>query len=111
MFTEKTMEEVQEGRKRWKKEAEKGGRQKTERKKKFSAVSDLEIKAVYTPEDIKDLDFAKDIGYPGIFPFTRGCQPTMYRGKEWTFRMFSGMGSAEDTTKRWTHLLREGETG
>jgi methylmalonyl-CoA mutase N-terminal domain/subunit len=111
MFTEKTMQEVQEGRKRWEKEAEKGGRQKTERKKKFSAVSDLEIKAVYTPEDVKDLDFAKDIGYPGIFPFTRGCQPTMYRGREWTFRMFSGMGSAEDTNKRWHHLLKEGETG
>jgi len=111
MFTEKTMQEVQEGRKRWKKEAEKGGRQKTERKKKFSAVSDLEIKAVYTPEDIKDLDFSRDIGYPGIFPFTRGCQPTMYRGREWTFRMFSGMGSAEDTNKRWHHLLKEGETG
>jgi methylmalonyl-CoA mutase N-terminal domain/subunit len=111
MFTEKTWQEVQEGRKRWEKEAGKGGRQKTERKKRFSTVSDLEIKEIYTPEDIKDLDFARDIGYPGIFPFTRGCQPTMYRGKEWTFRMFSGMGSAEDTNKRWHHLLKEGETG
>jgi methylmalonyl-CoA mutase N-terminal domain/subunit len=111
MFTEKTVQEAQEGRKRWEKEAGKGGRQKTERKKKFSAVSDLEIKEIYTPEDIKDLDFARDIGYPGIFPFTRGCQPTMYRGREWTFRMFSGMGSAEDTNRRWHHLLKEGETG
>jgi len=111
MFTEKTLQEAQEGRKRWEKEAGKGGRQKTERKKRFSTVSDLEIKEIYTPEDIKDLDFARDIGYPGIFPFTRGCQPTMYRGKEWTFRMFSGMGSAEDTNKRWHHLLKEGETG
>jgi len=111
MFTEKTLQEVEEGQKRWEKEVGKGGRQKTERKKRFSTVSDLEIKAIYTPEDIKDLDFARDIGYPGIFPFTRGCQPTMYRGKEWTFRMFSGMGSAEDTNKRWHHLLKEGETG
>ncbi len=110
MFTDKTLQDVQEGQKRWEKEVGKG-RQRTERKKRFSTVSDLEIKAIYTPEDIKDLDFAKDIGYPGLFPFTRGCQPTMYRGKEWTFRMFSGMGSAEDTNQRWHHLLKEGETG
>ncbi|MGA8849418.1 MAG: methylmalonyl-CoA mutase family protein [Dehalococcoidia bacterium] len=111
MFTEKTLQEVQEGQKKWEKEVGKARRQKSEKGKRFSTVSDLEIKAIYTPEDIKDLDFAKDIGYPGIFPFTRGCQPTMYRGKEWTFRMFSGMGSAEDTNKRWHHLLKEGETG
>jgi methylmalonyl-CoA mutase N-terminal domain/subunit len=111
MFTEKTLREVEGGKKRWEKELEKGKRQKAEKGRRFSTVSDLEIKAIYTPEDIKDLDYSKDIGYPGIFPFTRGCQPTMYRGKEWTFRMFSGMGSAEDTNKRWHHLLREGETG
>jgi len=111
MFTEKTLQEVGEGKKRWEKEVGKAGRQKAEKGKRFSTVSDLEIKEIYTPEDIKDLDFSKDIGYPGIFPFTRGCQPTMYRGREWTFRMFSGMGSAEDTNKRWHHLLKEGETG
>jgi methylmalonyl-CoA mutase N-terminal domain/subunit len=111
MFTEKTLREVQEGKKRWEKEVGRARRQKSEKGKRFSTVSDLEIKAIYTPEDIKDLDFSQDIGYPGIFPFTRGCQPTMYRGKEWTFRMFSGMGSAEDTNKRWHHLLKEGETG
>jgi len=111
MFSEETLEEVQAGQKRWEKEMGKGERQKAEKGKRFSTVSDLEIKAIYTPEDIKDLDFARDIGYPGIFPFTRGCQPTMYRGREWTFRMFSGMGSAEDTNKRWHHLLKEGETG
>jgi len=111
MFTEKTLQEVGEGKKRWEKEAGKAKRQKAEKGKRFSTVSDLEIKEIYTPEDIKDLDFSKDIGYPGIFPFTRGCQPTMYRGREWTFRMFSGMGSAEDTNKRWHHLLKEGETG
>jgi methylmalonyl-CoA mutase N-terminal domain/subunit len=111
MFTKETLQEVQEGRKKWEKEAGKTGRQKAKKGKRFSTVSDLEIKEIYTPEDIKDLDYSRDIGYPGIFPFTRGCQPTMYRGREWTFRMFSGMGSAEDTNKRWHHLLKEGETG
>jgi methylmalonyl-CoA mutase N-terminal domain/subunit len=111
MFTEKTLREAQEGRRKWEKEVGKAGKQKAKKGKRFSTVSDLEIKAIYTPEDIEDLDFSQDIGYPGIFPFTRGCQPTMYRGREWTFRMFSGMGSAEDTNKRWHHLLKEGETG
>jgi methylmalonyl-CoA mutase N-terminal domain/subunit len=111
MFTEKTLREVEEGQKEWEKEAEKVTKQKGGKEKRFSTISDLQIKAVYTPKDIKDLDFSRDIGYPGIFPFTRGCQPTMYRGKVWTFRMFSGMGTAEDTNKRWHHLLKEGETG
>ncbi|MCJ7670016.1 MAG: methylmalonyl-CoA mutase family protein, partial [Dehalococcoidia bacterium] len=87
MFTDKTLQEVLKGQKRWEKEVGKAKRQKAEKGKGFSTVSDLEIKEIYTPEDIKNLDFAHDIGYPGIFPFTRGCQPTMYRGKEWTFRM------------------------
>ena len=111
MFTEKTLQEVREGKKRWDTEVEKARRQKPERKQRFSTVSDFEIKGLYTPDDIKELDFARDIGHPGSFPFTRGCQPTMYRGREWTFRMFSGMGSAEDTNRRWHHLLKEGETG
>ncbi|RLC59961.1 MAG: methylmalonyl-CoA mutase, partial [Chloroflexi bacterium] len=111
MFTEETLGHVRKGRKEWDKEVQKTFRQKPERKERFSTVSDLEIKRIYTPEDIKDLDFARDIGYPGMFPFTRGCQPTMYRGREWTMRMFSGLGSAEDTNKRWHLLLREGETG
>ncbi len=79
--------------------------------KRFSTVSDLEIKPIYTPEDIKDSDFHNSIGYPGIYPFTRGCQPTGYRGRVWTFRMFSGFGTAEDTNRRWHQLLKEGETG
>ncbi len=111
MFTEETLGHVRKGRKEWDKEVQKTFRQKPERKERFSTVSDLEIKRIYTPEDIKDLDFARDIGYPGMFPFTRGCQPTMYRGREWTMRMFAGLGSAEDTNKRWHLLLREGETG
>jgi methylmalonyl-CoA mutase N-terminal domain/subunit len=111
MFAEETLRQVREGKKEWEKEVEKVIMQNPERKGGFSTVSDMGIKIIYTPEDIKDLDFARDIGYPGIFPFTRGCQPTMYRGREWTFRMFSGMGSAEDTNKRWHLLLKEGETG
>jgi methylmalonyl-CoA mutase N-terminal domain/subunit len=82
-----------------------------EKGRRFSTVSDLDIKEIYTSEDTKDLDFDAKIGYPGIYPFTRGCQPNGYRGKIWTFRMFSGFGSAEDTNKRWHQLLKDGETG
>jgi len=111
MFTEKTLRQVRNGKERWQEELIQATAQKPERKAKFSTISNLEIKRIYTPEDIKGLDFEHDIGYPGIFPFTRGCQPTMYRGREWTFRMFSGMGTAEVTNKRWHLLLQEGETG
>jgi len=79
--------------------------------RRFSTVSDLDIQPIYIPEDIKDSDFDASIGYPGEYPFTRGCHPTGYRGKVWTMRMFSGFGSAEDTNKRWHQLLKEGETG
>jgi len=80
-------------------------------KRRLSTTSDLEIDPLYTPENMKGLDFTEDISYPGLYPFTRGCQATGYRGKVWTFRMFSGLGSAADTNRRWHQLLAEGETG
>ena len=79
--------------------------------RRFSTVSDMEVKPLYTPEDIRDLDYAENLGTPGSYPFTRGCQPDMYRGRVWTFRMFSGFGSARDTNRRYHHLLKHGETG
>jgi len=111
LFTKEVLEQAREGMKRWEDQVRRVVNEMPERLERFSTVSDLEIKALYTPEDIKDMDFARDIGYPGEFPFTRGCQPTMYRGRLWTFRMFSGFGTAEDTNARWHHLLKEGETG
>ncbi|MFC1989530.1 methylmalonyl-CoA mutase [Chloroflexota bacterium] len=110
MFTDKTINQVRQGMERWLGEVRKT-KGNLLRKKRFSTVSDLSIKPVYTPEDIKDLDFDAGIGYPGAYPFTRGCQTTGYRGRIWTFRMFSGFGSASDTNKRWHQLLKEGETG
>ena len=80
-------------------------------KNRFSTVSDLDIKRLYTPEDLQNMDFSRDIGTPGEFPYLRGNQVTGYRGQPWTFRMFSGMGSAQDTNARWHMLLREGQTG
>ncbi len=82
-----------------------------DQKARYSTVSDLEIKRLYTPEDIKDTNFAADISVPGEYPYLRGNQATGYRGRYWTFRMFSGMGSAQDTNERWHMLLKQGQTG
>ncbi|HID26099.1 MAG TPA: methylmalonyl-CoA mutase [Thermoplasmata archaeon] len=82
-----------------------------ERKEKFKTLSDIEVKALYTPEDIAHLDYSKDIGFPGMEPFLRGIHATMYRGRIWTMRMFSGFGTAEETNKRYHYLLEHGETG
>ncbi len=79
--------------------------------KKFVTISNLDIKPLYSPEDIDRMDYKRDIGFPGEYPFTRGCQPTGYRGRIWTLRMFSGFGTPHDTNKRWHMLLKDGETG
>ena len=82
-----------------------------ERLPRFSTVSDLEIQPLYTPPDVRELDYLRDVGFPGQFPFTRGVQPSMHRGRLWTMRMFSGFGSAEDTNRRYKYLLSQGQTG
>jgi len=82
-----------------------------ERKKKFETVSGIEIKRLYTPEDIKDLDYLKDIGFPSVPPFTRGVYPTMHRGRFWTQRLITGTGTPEDTNERLKFLISQGQTG
>jgi len=98
-------------RKKWEDAVKRTVAKHADQKEKWTTVSDLEIKRLYGPEDIKDMDFEKDIGYPGQYPYLRGNQVTGYRGKYWTFRMFSGMGSAEETNQRWHYLLQSGQTG
>jgi methylmalonyl-CoA mutase N-terminal domain/subunit len=96
---------------KWEEEVRKALKNNPDQKDRFSTVSDTEIKRLYTPEDIKDTQFAEDISVPGEFPYLRGNQVTGYRGRYWTFRMFSGMGSAQDTNERWKMLLHQGQTG
>jgi len=111
MFKEDKLKKVGEEKKRWREDLSKSLCETPERLPRFSTVSDLEIKGLYTPEDIKDIDYSKEIGFPGIYPFTRGVQPSMYRGRLWTMRMFSGLGGPEETNKRFHYLLAHGETG
>jgi len=85
--------------------------QRPERKSEFRNHSDTLIKRVYTPEDTKELDYMRDLGFPGEYPFTRGVHATMHRGRLWTMRQFSGYGTAEQTNQRFKYLLKEGETG
>lgn len=77
----------------------------------FNTVSGEQIEPLYTPEDLQDFDYTEDLGFPGEYPFTRGVYDSMYRGRLWTMRMFSGFGSAEDTNKRYHYLLEHGQTG
>ncbi|HWI53090.1 MAG TPA: methylmalonyl-CoA mutase family protein, partial [Symbiobacteriaceae bacterium] len=82
-----------------------------ERKERFAGVSDREVKRTYTPDDVAGLDYGRDLGDPGQYPYTRGVHPTMYRGKLWTMRQFAGFGSAEETNARFKYLLSQGQTG
>jgi len=82
-----------------------------ERMERFTTLSGIEVRRLYTPLDIKDTDYLEKIGLPGEYPFTRGIHATMYRGRIWTMRMFSGFGTAEDTNRRLKFLVEHGETG
>ncbi|HHY75219.1 MAG TPA: methylmalonyl-CoA mutase family protein [Firmicutes bacterium] len=82
-----------------------------ERKKEFSTRSGIPIDRVLTPGDLEGWDYSEKLGFPGEYPFTRGVQPTMYRGRFWTMRQYAGFGSAEETNQRFRYLLEQGQTG
>jgi methylmalonyl-CoA mutase N-terminal domain/subunit len=82
-----------------------------ERKKEFLTTSSEEIHRLYTPRDVADLDYLRDLGLPGEYPYTRGVHPTLHRGRLWTMRMFAGFGTAEETNARFKYLLGQGQTG
>src|SRR5690242_15253023 len=79
--------------------------------RQFTTISGVPVKAVYGPEDLADFDTARDLGAPGEFPYTRGIHPTMYRGRLWTMRQFSGFATPEETNARYHYLLQQGQTG
>jgi len=100
------------GRKRW----EDGTLRTTlgragERRERFETSSGIEVRRLYGPEDLPDFDVERDLGFPGEYPFTRGVQATMYRGRFWTMRQYSGFGTAEETNARFRYLLDQGQTG
>ncbi len=82
-----------------------------EMQKEFSSISDIPLDRLYTPLDLMDFNYGTDLGFPGDFPYTRGVQPTMYRGRLWTMRQYAGFGTAEESNKRYKYLLEHGGSG
>ncbi len=82
-----------------------------ERREKFETSSGIEVKRACDPDDLNGFDFLRDLGFPGEFPFTRGVQPTMYRGRLWTMRQYAGFGTAEESNQRYRYLFKQGQTG
>jgi methylmalonyl-CoA mutase N-terminal domain/subunit len=112
MFDEKRIREIRKERERWEQTTlPKWMSQSDERKKEFQNTSNMHVKRLYTPEDMERMDYLKDLGFPGKYPFIRGVHATMYRGRLWTMRQFSGFGTAKQTNERFKYLLKEGETG
>ncbi len=112
MVDSRSRKELEADREAWEKEDLAASlRSRPERKERFVTTSSEEVGRLYTPLDVPDFDYPKDLGFPGEFPFTRGIHPTMYRGRPWTIRQFAGHGDAEDTNARYRYLLEHGETG
>ena len=106
MFDEEYLKKVREEKGKW----EEKYKDVKERDVKFVTDSEIPIKRLYTPLDVKS-DYLENVGFPGMPPYTRGVYPTMYRGRVWTMRLFSGHGTPEETNLRWKFLYENGETG
>jgi methylmalonyl-CoA mutase N-terminal domain/subunit len=108
MATVNDMDSIKRAKREWSERAEKSGKK---RNAKFTTVSSAPIDVLYTPDDIENINYLADIGFPGEFPYTRGVHHNMYRGKMWTMRQFAGFGTPEDTNERFKYLLEHGQTG
>jgi methylmalonyl-CoA mutase N-terminal domain/subunit len=111
MFDPKKIKEIEGQVKTWNEKIEKSLSKNPERKKEFQTASGIPVHRVFTPEAVPGLEYLSDLNLPGEFPYTRGIQPTMYRGRFWTMRQYAGFGTAEDTNQRYRYLLKHGQTG
>ncbi|MCC7207037.1 MAG: methylmalonyl-CoA mutase, partial [Anaerolineae bacterium] len=112
MFDETRLQELEEALQEW--ETETLGRtlaRMPERRTEFITTSGKAVERLYTPLDLPDFDYQRDLGFPGAYPFTRGIHATGHRGKLWTMRMFAGFGTAEETNARYKYLLSQGNMG
>jgi methylmalonyl-CoA mutase N-terminal domain/subunit len=111
MYDKEKLEKISEDLKAWEEKTNEQISKKPERKLEFETLSGISIKNLYTPLDVSQIDYLEKIGFPGQYPFTRGVQNTMYRGRLWTMRQYAGFGSAEDTNRGFRYLLEQGQTG
>src|SRR5579883_1171407 len=111
LFDKKELARLARKREDWERETVQPSTQRLPEREYLMTTSGVPVQRVYTPLDNAGLDYRRDLGLPGEYPYTRGVQPTMYRAKPWTMRMFAGFGTAEDTNKRFKYLLSQGQTG
>ncbi|MCK4786462.1 MAG: hypothetical protein KAV87_22075, partial [Desulfobacteraceae bacterium] len=111
LFKQDEVGKIKSGKEAWQEQLQKKPAGPRSGKESFTTVSGKEIGPLYTPVDIKDFDYTDKLGFPGQYPFTRGVQTSMYRGRPWTMRMFAGLGSAEETNERFHYLVSQGQTG
>lgn len=112
MFDQAKLRDLKAKKEAWEQELETKTLPKApERKKEFATDAGITVERLYTPLEVASLDYEKDLGFPGEYPFTRGVQPTMYRGRLFTMRQYAGFGTAEETNQRYRYLLSQGQTG
>jgi methylmalonyl-CoA mutase N-terminal domain/subunit len=112
MYDKSKLAEIVEAQEKWEETTlQQSLARSPERRERFLTTSSEPIQRLYTPLDVADLDYLRDLGNPGEYPYTRGVHATLYRGKPWTMRMFSGFGSAEETNARYKYLLEQGNMG
>jgi methylmalonyl-CoA mutase N-terminal domain/subunit len=111
LFKEGEVAGIASASKAWQKHLQEKLSASPPRRESFPTVSGRQIQELYTPCDVKDFDYGTQLGFPGQYPYTRGVQASMYRGRLWTMRMFAGLGSAEETNERFHHLVNHGQTG
>jgi len=110
-FEEKKLYEIRRQKQKWEKETLNKSFDKLPERGEFRTSSDIPVSQIYTPVDVAELDYLRDLGFPGEYPLTRGVYPTMYRARFWTMRQYAGFGTAEQTNKRFKYLLEHGQTG
>jgi len=111
LFEESVLESLKIERQQWEETTVQPSTLRHPEREHLMTTSGVSINGVYTPQDNAALDYRRDLNLPGEYPYTRGVQPTMYRARPWTMRMFAGFGTAEDTNKRFKYLLSQGQTG
>src|SRR5260370_1449090 len=111
LFDKEELERLKVERQHWEETTVHQSLERMPERDNLVTTSSVPVNRVYTPQDGENLDYMRDLGLPGEYPYTRGVQPTMYRAKPWTMRMFAGFGTAEDTNARFQYLLSQGQTG
>src|SRR6185295_8558194 len=113
MFDKEPIDEIRCARQRWESEAARAGAARGDEPRGCQHDPDLTVQAIYTPAEVadQDVDYLRDLGFPGQYPFTRGIYPAMYRGRLWTMRQYAGFGTARETNRRFRFMLERGMTG